>query len=447
MSQTIAPFSFQFSRSAAGLLLEQTLHAPANHVIWLVGNSGSGKSTFLNLLKGFFPEFIAGTLTGAQPNAFEGAAYIAQNPLSQIIHERVGEEFFFPMENARWSQAAMLAARHWLADFGLADDEFAPTAILSHGLSQRLLLASMLAVEPQWLAFDEPSAFLNPAMRDAFYAHLAALKGKVGMVLIDHHPHVAALADICWHVADDGVITSMSVAQWQARQADDLRVQAVASPYTIAQQAIPQGVSLQLDSLQIGYRNRRLFTATACLNSGECAVLLGENGVGKSTFFNTLAGTLKPLSGQLSLCLNGAPLKKPASQMAYVFQHPDSHFYFDTVAEELAQLGVAEPQSVLAHIGLPDAAHRSPHQLSEGQKRRLTLLYPCFQQRPLILLDEPTFGQDALNTLKIIQLIVQLKQRGHALIVITHDVAVQDAIANQIWQIDNGQLHVMDGSV
>jgi energy-coupling factor transport system ATP-binding protein len=133
--------------------------------------------------------------------------------------------------------------------------------------------------------------------------------------------------------------------------------------------------------------------------------------------------------------------------MAYVFQHPDSHFYFDTVAEELAQLGVAEPQSVLAHIGLPDAAHRSPHQLSEGQKRRLTLLYPCFQQRPLILLDEPTFGQDALNTLKIIQLIVQLKQRGHALIVITHDVSVQNAIANQIWQIDNGQLHVMDGSV
>ena len=129
----------------------------------------------------------------------------------------------------------------------------------------------------------------------------------------------------------------------------------------------------------------------------------------------------------------------------YVFQHPDSHFFFDTVAEELTQLGVQDIAGTLAHFGLADCAERSPHQLSEGQKRRLTLLFPVLLQRALIVLDEPTFGQDALNAERITQLIRSFKAAGHALIVITHDATLHRAIADQTWEIRDGELHIHAG--
>ena len=438
-AKIISPFSFRYTRSNAGLSLTEALNINPNQVIWLVGNSGSGKSTFLHLLKGFYPEFLTGELNGENPEIFKDAAYIAQNPLSQIVHERVGEEFFFSMENAAWTDERMQQARKWLSRFGLNEQEFAPTTQLSHGLSQRLLLASMLAFEPSWIVFDEPTAFLNPTMREEFYAMLESLKGQIGMLLIDHHAHAAQFADICWHVADDGVISEISVEQWLAQQAAVLALEKSAPNAFWTVPRLAESVQLTAKKLVIGYPNTPLFTANFTLNSGDCAVLVGANGTGKSTLFNTLAGVQKPLSGKFELTINGQNTL-PTSQMAYVFQHPDSHFFFDTIAEELTQLGVDDIEHALAQIGLEGRGQASPHQLSEGQKRRLTLLYPCLQQRPLVLLDEPTFGQDAINTERIIRLIQLLKQAGHALIVIAHDTEVQDAIATHVWHIHDGEL-------
>ena len=435
--QAVQPFSFTYTRSNAGLSLAQALPILPRQVIWLVGNSGSGKSTFLHLLKGFYPEFLTGTLLGEAPHAFKDASYIAQNPLSQIVHERVGEEFFFSMENARNTYEQMHAKRDWLNRFGLSGQEFEPTQQLSHGFAQRLLLASMLAFEPKWIVFDEPSAFLNPVMREDFYAILHSLKNQVGMLLIDHHPHAAELADVCWHVSDDGAIAQMSVRDWLALQENTLENTAIETFAEIFK--LNQSVELEVRNLEIGYKNKSLFTANFNLKSGECAVLIGANGAGKSTLFNTLAGTIKPLSGAIDFKLNQQSAALEA-HMAYVFQHPDSHFLFDTIGEELMQLGVTDVIPALSQIGLEGRGGHSPHQLSEGQKRRLTLLYPCLQKRPLILLDEPTFGQDAINTKRIVQLIEQLKQTGYALIVVTHDEKVQQQIATQVWRIDNGIL-------
>jgi energy-coupling factor transport system ATP-binding protein len=170
-------------------------------------------------------------------------------------------------------------------------------------------------------------------------------------------------------------------------------------------------------------------------------VLCGENGSGKSTLLNTLAGLIKPLSGKITLNISGTHVK-PHSHMMYVFQHPDSHFFFDTVAQELTQLGVTDIEFTLAQFGLEGCAERSPHQLSEGQKRRLTLLFPILLGKSLIVLDEPTFGQDALNAERITQLIQSFKSAGYALIVITHDPVLHEAIADQTWRIMDKRLHI-----
>lgn len=442
MQRELKPFNFTYARSSAGVSLSHSLRYNARQVIWLVGGSGSGKSTLLHLLKGFHPEFLAGDVSGNDPAIFKEAMYMAQNPISQIVHERVGEEFFFTLENQHASIESMHAARHWLTEFGLQNKENASTSQLSHGLAQRLILASQLAAEPSWLLLDEPTAFLNPSMRDEFYEILKSLKQHVGMVLIDHHPHASKIADACWHVNAQGLITEMSVDEWMSLQTQEIKQEMEHPTDDWIVQPLNGAFELSAHHMAVGYKKNPLFTAHFALKSGECAVLIGDNGAGKSTLFNTLAGMQKPLSGDFLLKKNDTHIKNATTEMAYVFQHPDSHFYFDTIAEDLTQLGVIDMAATLEQIGLPNTAKRSPHQLSEGQKRRLTLLYPCLQSRPLVLLDEPTFGQDAINTLRITRLILALKHAGHMVIVITHEPTLQDAIADQVWHIQDNVLNI-----
>jgi energy-coupling factor transporter ATP-binding protein EcfA2 len=436
MSKTIEPFSFQYHHGKKKLTLREPLVIEDNKIIWLVGNSGSGKSTLLHLLKGFYPEFLSGELSSHSVGILEKASYLAQNPLTQIVHEKVGEEFFFSMENAQYSPNTMEQKKVWMKKFGFDNKEFENTQNLSHGFAQRLLLTSMLATNPEWLLLDEPTAFLDPVMRSDFYTILTSLKNEIGIFIIDHHKDLAQIADTCIHISDEGIITPISIEKWLLIQSQ----QEIQSTKKIWEKIIYpcESVKLTTENLTIGYSEKKLFSANITLNSGDCAVLIGENGTGKSTFFNTLAGIQKPLEGRIDFQIN-QKAAKISEHMAYIFQHPDSHFFFDTLAEELEQLGLQETAQVLDALNLNDDSY-SPHRLSEGQKRRLTLLYPILQNRSLILLDEPTFGQDTISTHKIIELIQELKKAGYALIVITHDSYVQKAIATKVWRIQNGVL-------
>ena len=448
----LQPFAFHYARTRAGIALSKPFELPERGLVWLTGASGSGKSTLLNLIKGLHPEFIHGKVTGGHPAIARDALYLSQNPHTQIVHERVGEEFFFSMEHRQYTPEQMRAKKSLLAQYGLGELEFATTAQLSHGQAQRLLLASMLATEPRVLLLDEPAAFLDEQIRTEFYQLLAQLKQHACILLVDHHAQVAPYADTCWHISAQGDLSERTPADWLHETQQALQQLRAESSLTQTPPPLSAQITLSLEQLSVGYDKKHpLFSAHATLHSGECAVLCGENGSGKSTLLNTLAGMTKPLGGQCTLRYKASAEEtpqqiKPREQMMYVFQHPDSHFFFDTVAEELTQLGVQDIVGTLAHFGLADCAERSPHQLSEGQKRRLTLLFPVFLQRALIVLDEPTFGQDALNAERITQLIRSFKAAGHALIVITHDATLHRAIADQTWEIRDGQLHIHAGA-
>ena len=93
----LEPFAFHYARTRAGIVLSEPLILPERGLVWLTGASGSGKSTLLNLIKGLHPEFIHGTLEGGNPAIARDALYLSQTPHTQIVHERVGEEFFFSL--------------------------------------------------------------------------------------------------------------------------------------------------------------------------------------------------------------------------------------------------------------------------------------------------------------------------------------------------------------
>lgn len=444
----LQPFRFTYARTSSSIALLEPLNLPQQGLIWLTGASGSGKSTLLNLIKGLYPEFIHGNIEGENPAIAPDALYLSQNPHTQIINERVGEEFFFSMEHRQYSIEQMQAQQPLLAQYGLEESILSPTAHLSHGQAQRLLIASMLATQPKMLLLDEPTAFLDHKMRNEFYAMLLQLKQHACILLIDHYPEASNYADLCWHIDASGIIHQTQTDDWLKQIQSELLIQHQALlPFKIP--PLSTRMELILNELGIGYDKKNpLFTASAHLKSGECAVLVGKNGTGKSTLFNTLAGINKALSGNFVVNYQKYPhaemtcAKKPQAHMMYIFQHPDSHFFFDTVVEELEQLGVNNIDATLTKFGLAGLAQHSPHQLSEGQKRRLTLLFPSLLSRPLILLDEPTFGQDIINAQRITQLILALKSVGHTLIIITHDHALHHAVADQTWHIESSTLRV-----
>ena len=170
----LEPFAFHYARTRAGIAFSKPFELPERGLVWLTGASGSGKSTLLNLIKGLHPEFIHGKVTGGHPAIARDALYLSQNPHTQIVHERVGEEFFFSMEHRQYTPEQMRAKKSLLAQYGLGELEFATTAQLSHGQAQRLLLASMLATEPRVLLLDEPTAFLDPRARRTLAKALCA---------------------------------------------------------------------------------------------------------------------------------------------------------------------------------------------------------------------------------------------------------------------------------
>lgn len=473
--QYLPAFEFKHQRTGSTLSLNQALFLPKTGLIWLTGHSGSGKSTFLHLLMGMHPEFIQGNLTSKnnsdsqhqqqpQPqNPIDiaiatDAMFLSQNPLTQIMHERIGEEFHVGMELKHTPLQSMLHQAERLKTFGFFDQELSPTHSLSHGQIQRLLLASILACEPKIILMDEPCAFLDEAMRTEVYQMLARIKTSTCVILIDHHTEVAAIADECWHIDHTGQIRTLPTQTYLTQTNNELQQLNIHPQiHQRAESAIATGIepidlphqsklTLHINQLTIGYdTNQPLFTLHAHINSGECAVIHGQNGCGKSTLLNTLAGITNPLSGAIQLTSNGTivPIK---THMSYVFQHPDSHFFYDTIAQELQQMGVTEASRILSEFDLGQSLNHSPHQLSEGQKRRFTLLMPMLQKKPLVVLDEPTFGQDPVNCERITQYIQTLKQQGYALIVISHDKQLTQTIATQIWHIEHKRCNILTPS-
>ncbi|MEK6624101.1 MAG: ABC transporter ATP-binding protein, partial [Bdellovibrionota bacterium] len=172
--------------------------------------------------------------------------------------------------------------------------------------------------------------------------------------------------------------------------------------------------------------------------------ILGENGAGKTTFFKLLSQMLKPQTGEINFFLGQERLsaKKCFDAMSIIYQNSESQFYFDTVREELSfkasQLELVMKLATL--MGLDNTLDRSPYMLSEGQKRRLSILIAIAQDKPLILYDEPTYGQDKENITLITRLMMALKQANRLQIMITHDRPWAQEISDEIYQLDNQKL-------
>jgi len=456
----LEPFSYSYGKSGKpkNIFLEKSLSFDKNEMIAIVGPSGGGKSTLLKILKGIIPEYSSGELVGNvtfhgkplsgihfQEN-LQKILYLFQNPFSQLIYPTPEEEFLFSMENFNFTHEEMNSSKEkFEALFNLKNVWGKQNSQLSNGECQKLVLASLLAINPEVLLLDEPTAFLDPKARSEFYHFLNTIKGDRLVMIVDHHvEEIKDLVTRVIEVSTEGKITE---------RADLNFIESKASTnFNLSEVAIPHFTDLLLKVSNVNFsyvKNSNLLSnLNAEFKSGEIVAIRGKNGAGKSTFFKLLSGITTPTSGEVTLAVGKKTLrnKKIFSQVGFIFQNPESHFFYDTIAEELKQSFKHISSTELKEELLKRFFHeinldKSPFLLSEGEKRRLSILMTVFLGKGLLLYDEPTFGQDQKSIQEISKLMIELKKLGLIQLFISHDDKFIKETADRVLVLEAGGLN------
>ena len=458
--------------------------APGERVL-VLGPSGSGKSTLMGglagLLGGAEEGEATGTLTvdGVAPAEARGrVGLLMQDPEAQVVLARVGDDVAFGMENLGvpreeiWPRVA-----DSLSAVGLDVPLHHSTTELSGGQKQRLALASILAMGPGLLLLDEPTANLDPSGVAEVRAAVETVVERTGatVVVVEHRVDVwASLVDRVIVVADGAIAADGPLREVLAQQGDALRERGiwlpgddVAAEVGPAPEAAPASSEdapiARVTDLTIGYNEAAPVRSgiTLEIERGVSTCIVGANGAGKSTFALTLAGLLKPIDGtvevQTSDGTRGDPhewsSKRLLGRMSMVFQEPEYQFLAATVAEELAigprAVGMTEEEIAplveehLEALGLTKLARANPMTLSGGEKRRLSVATALISAPELLILDEPTFGQDRGTWLGLVRLLRSALDRGVTLVSITHDPAFVAAMGQRV--VDLGLVGIRGG--
>ena len=461
--------------------------APGERVL-VLGPSGSGKSTLMGglagLLGGTEEGDATGTLTvdGVAPAEARGrVGLLMQDPEAQVVLARVGDDVAFGMENLGVAREEIWPrVENSLEAVGLSVPLDHSTTELSGGQKQRLALASILAMGPGLLLLDEPTANLDPSGVAEVRAAVETVVERTGatVVVVEHRVDVwASLVDRVIVVADGAIAADGPLDEVLAQQGDALRergiwlpgddVAAEVGPAPKVPPASSEGSEggargttpiTRVTGLTIGYDASAPVRSgiDLTIERGVSTCIVGANGAGKSTFALTLAGLLPPLAGTVEVETADGTVGDPhewsskqlLGRMSMVFQEPEYQFLAATVAEELAigprAAGMTDEEIAplidehLEALGLTKLARANPMTLSGGEKRRLSVATALISAPELLILDEPTFGQDRGTWLGLVRLLRAALERGVTLVSITHDPAFVAAMGQRV--VDLGQV-------
>ncbi len=466
---------------------------PGERVL-LLGPSGAGKSTLLTALAGLL-DFDQGgdaegrlTVDGIDPRGIrDRVGLVLQDPETQLVMARAGDDVAFGLENR-----AVPGTQIWervdaaLATVGFPYGRDRRTDRLSGGEQQRLALAGAFALSPRLLLLDEPTANLDPVGARLVREAIAAIQRTTGAttVLVEHR--VAEALELVDRVVvltpGGGLIADGDPAEVFARHGDALAAAGVwvpdrPLPICKAQRPVrpdkspiwdggPTGPDDSTDTPgrdllvadRVGYSHRGgdrpvLADVSVRLRAGETLAVVGPNGSGKSTLAMVLAGLAEPTTGSVratprlagtdaTVPLHRWPAGDLATRIGTVFQDPEHQFLTGTVRDELAFGPVRRGENadavlrrvddLLDRLRLTPLAAANPFTLSGGEKRRLSVATALGSGPAVLILDEPTFGQDRRTWVELVDLLAAHRDSGGSICAATHDEAVVASLADRV---------------
>ncbi|HCM95198.1 ATP-binding cassette domain-containing protein [Glutamicibacter arilaitensis] len=467
---TATGFGWQHTERHQPAISGLDLQIQPGEKVLLVGPSGAGKSTLLHAMAGLLEadeaEQVSGRLLIDGSDAFSRThpvGLMQQDPETQVVQSRVADDVAFGAENLgidpQVIRQRIPEALNAVGLGALAHDH--RTQELSGGQKQRLALAGILAMEPSVMLLDEPTANVDPQsielLRDAVL-NAARISGAT-LIIVEHRLDA-------WAQHVDRVI----VLQPGGGVAHDLDPQQLYTDATVRNELAAAGLWIPGYLPQVAaaanepgptlLEARQLVSARSAaaprtqavdvrVKAGTATVIRGENGAGKSTLALTLGGLLEKAGGELAASekladgLGQAPFEWKAGalvgRIGSVFQEPEHQFVTQSVREELAfapsraqrsgaELPKYEPEQIqqrvqvlLERLGLDELADANPFTLSGGEKRRLSVATVLAASPQVLILDEPTFGQDANTWRELAGLLVEELEQGTAIIAVTHD--------------------------
>ncbi|GGH87441.1 energy-coupling factor transport system ATP-binding protein [Pullulanibacillus pueri] len=479
--------SLRFYDQKQPVLRHINLEISLGEKVLFLGPSGCGKSTLLSVLSGIIPNQIEADLNGEVFHP-EHIGVMFQDPDAQFCMLHVDEEIAFSLENRsvpREQMDALIQKVKKVVGLEVPGD----TAIytLSGGMKQRLALACLLALEPQVLFFDEPTAQLDPVSRADIFKllHAYSKTSQQTLVFIEHvldgliewmdrvvlfNAHGQLLAD----GKPEDIVTHYAKALeeagvWQPKLFPATWSEVVKEPQHPLSIKLEQEwqhlqhqqrefnqapVLYELSHVSFQYgRNNVLSDLNFNIQQGEWVTIIGENGSGKSTLLKLLAHLEWPLKG--TVLFHHKNLKKWSrksfyKQAGYVFQNPEWQFVTNNVHDEIAFGGKRqqwEGQSLetaidqlLKEFRLDHYRHQHPFTLSQGQKRRLSVATMLLFDQEVLLLDEPTFGQDARTTRDLLARLKERQNKGSTIIMVTHDMDLVSEMSDRVLLLNKGKL-------
>jgi energy-coupling factor transport system ATP-binding protein len=501
MSIRVSHLSYTYRARTTPALIDINAEFRPGQVTLIAGASGCGKTTLLRCINGLIPNSYAnGQLAGMvslfeQDNATMPLAQISQvvgtvlqDPEQQIIASQVMNEIAFGLENLALPREQIHERIHKVARFLHIEDLLGrETFRLSGGEKQKVALAGVLAMRPQALLLDEPLASLDPASGYEALQMLRELADSgIAIIIIEHRVEdvLHIQPEHCIYMSagritfDGDAAGLVQAVDWREIKLPARLVMQRLRQTQPAQAATPPAlhnipvntpplIEFQKVSFQYPDGPEVLHDVSFHVRRGDRIALLGPNGAGKTTLVKHAIGLNKPTRGQVliegrdSKTLSVAQI---ARGVGFVFQSPSHMLFAPTVREELAfgprNIGMDQATitrnvaQALAAVNLPGYEDLPPLSMSFGQQKRVSIASVLTMHPRVLVLDEPSAGQDYANYTHVMNDMVGVgtgagtdagdgavpSQPYESVIFITHDLDIAITYANRILLIAEGQV-------
>lgn len=431
---------------------------------------------------------------------------VVQDPETQIFGRTVKEDVAFGPRNYLVPREEILRKiSDSLEKVRLGGYEERETSQLSGGEKQRLAIAGILAMEPSIIVLDEPTSELDPRGREEIYATMQDLLKENGITVVAVEHSSQEITE----KADEIVVLDDQHIVWQGKPYDFFRNLELVGKYgikpipvgetgwelykkgLIRQDEIPLNIDdayacvtrlldgkkpaynpegrpagsgkplIELKDVHYRYENGKeaIRGVDLTINEGDYIALIGQNGAGKTTLAKMFNSLHKPESGTVMVCGKNTLDEEPntlAQYVGYVFQNPDNQIFSTSVYKEmeygLKNAGIPAEESdkriheVARMLGLESVLEEHPFSLGKGQRQRLAVASILVLKPKILVVDEPTTGQDWNGIRNMMQLIDELHRNGTTIVMITHDMDVVAKHAGRAIVMSQGRI-VADGDV
>lgn len=497
-------FSFQYKAQSEPTLKNLNLTIYKGEKVLIVGPSGSGKSTIGQCLNGIIPNIYKGTSSGQfliqGKEAFDLSIYekshlvstVLQDTDGQFIGLSVAEDLAFALENDMVELGTMKErVQSWAERLDLMKLLDHRPQDLSGGQKQRVSLAGVLIDESPILLFDEPLANLDPKSGQDIIDLIDQIHEEQGTttIIIEHR-----LEDVLYRPVDRVILINQGQVLFNGSPDELLRTTLLAEngireplylttlrqlgqdinqlehldrlediELTGVNRSIPEATFtktgeteelLKLEQISFAYQENHpiLKNISLSIPKGQRLAIVGKNGAGKSTLAKAICGFIAT-EGQYTSRgedIKQESVKERAERVGYVLQNPNqmisTNMFFDEVALGLRLRGVAEEDikervyQALKTCGLYEFRKWPISALSYGQKKRVTIASILVLGPEILVLDEPTAGQDQRNYTEIMEFLDSLQEKGHTIVMITHDMQLMLDYSDRALVVSDGQI-------